>query len=135
MGTRLLALCFLVFCIQSMCPALAGSRREAPRLEFRPEDEGAPVFVLSAAAATSSDPVVISVKDRAMTSSDRAWRTELQRYWLEVNVPDDYDFVDRSQVLVLRRRKGSSVAAMSTCSAIRQVRSIHSTSTSPTGPR
>jgi len=41
-----------------------------------------------------------------MTSSDRAWRTELQRYWLEVNVPEHYDFVDRSQVACPAKKKG-----------------------------
>lgn len=85
---------------------MAGPRQPAPLLEYRPDDEAAPMFVLSAATATNSDPVVISATDRSLKSSDRAWRTELQRYWLGVNVPEHYLLVDRSQVTCPARKKG-----------------------------
>jgi hypothetical protein len=55
-------------------------------------------FVFSAGPATSASPIVITAKDRALSPADRDRRTHLQREWLEVNVPDHFEFGERALV-------------------------------------
>lgn len=62
------------------------------------DDEKAPRFIYSEAAASETDPVVISVEGRPLTIQDRTYRVDLQKYWLSVNVPEQYTLVNRSLV-------------------------------------
>ena len=66
--------------------------------EVHRHDGVGPSFNYSSAAATSSDPVVITVVGRTMTSKDRQFRTDLQRNWLSTEVPKVFVFVGRDQV-------------------------------------
>jgi len=54
------------------------------------------VFVYSAAMATDSDPIVISVQGRDLRPRDKTLRTDLQKNWLSLNVPEQFEFEDRS---------------------------------------
>ena len=73
---------------------------------MNPEADGAsPVFQFSSAAATSDDPVIITVKGRNATAADRQQhRTAVQRYWLAVNVPERYEGVQRYQATCFHER-------------------------------
>lgn len=63
-------------------------------------------FTFSKAAATSNDPIVISVVGRKFTKEDRTHRTDLQKVWLKENVPVEYAFVTRSLDDCGLKRKG-----------------------------
>ncbi|MCC7635601.1 hypothetical protein [Stenotrophomonas rhizophila] len=59
----------------------------------------APRFVYSEAAASETDPIVISVEGRPLTVQDLKYRVDLQKNWLSANVPERYTFVGRNLVL------------------------------------
>lgn len=76
-------------------------------IKVRPPDAPENIeFALSAAAATSKAPVVISVPGRKLDDSDRKFRTWLQKYWLSANVPEHMSFVGRALVECEYIRKG-----------------------------
>ena len=66
-----------------------------PSMESRSQEAGTPTFAFSAAYATSSSPVVISVAGRKLTNADRVHRTNLQKYWLSKHVPAQLVFQSR----------------------------------------
>ena len=49
-----------------------------------------PVFQFSSAQATAEDPVVISIAGRQLRPEDSKYRVDLQKLWLQRNVPDSY---------------------------------------------
>ncbi|MEQ1767095.1 MAG: hypothetical protein ABL859_06660 [Methylotenera sp.] len=65
-----------------------------------------PAFVFSEAYATSNSPVVISVAGRKLTNADRTNRVDLQKHWLSVNVPRNFEFQMRSLAECKFKRKG-----------------------------
>ena len=77
-------------------PALAdtGSPRPAAFASFEANPHDAPhrQYRFAAAGATSRSPVIITAVGRGLNASDRGRRLELQKLWLQANVPDDYEF-------------------------------------------
>jgi hypothetical protein len=65
--------------------------------EVHRHDGVGPSFNYSSAAATSADPIVITVVGRPMTLADREFRTDLQKNWLQTNVPANFELTDRAQ--------------------------------------
>lgn len=68
--------------------AFSVTSHEQPKLEFK----------FSKAAATSTDPVVISRAGGPLRKADRARRTDLQKVWLHEYVPASYEFQIRAMV-------------------------------------
>jgi len=77
---------------------LAYAAEPFPAFEVSPSGQAEPRFQFSRALASNSDPVVISVAGRNLRKKDREHRVDLQKYWLQRNVPADYKIVVRSLV-------------------------------------
>jgi hypothetical protein len=91
----------IVFLSAAMLLALSTHAHSAqifPAIEITPNGKSEPLFQFSASAASSKDPVVISVANRELQESDRENRVELQKYWLHRNVPASYKLAARSLI-------------------------------------
>ena len=75
--------------VDQVYPAMEATNREDPRAAFE----------FPSSRATADDPVMIAAKDRKLLEEDREYRTDLQRYWLSVNVGNSLKFASREQVL------------------------------------
>jgi hypothetical protein len=73
-------------------------------------DDPKVAFHFSAADATSSDPVVISISGRKLTNEDRVHRVSLQKHWLSVNVPSTLKPVSRCLAKCGLKREGEFAA-------------------------
>ena len=95
------ALLFLVLAAAACAPpALADAGREAfAAFVVHPRDGVAATFEFSSARATSDSPVVITVVGRKGKSSDRQFRTSLQKPWLLENVGEGRPLRIREQVI------------------------------------
>ena len=82
-----------------------------PAFEVSSHDAPAVRFAFSAADASSSSPVVISVPGRALKKEDRAHRVDLQKHWLSVNVPKTFTFKIRTLDQCEYKRDGEFAAA------------------------
>lgn len=68
-----------------------------PEMTLRPEGASEQQnFILSSGAATSSSPIVVTLRDRPLTNADRIYRTTLQKRWLSTHVPADRVFLIRT---------------------------------------
>jgi hypothetical protein len=68
-------------------------------------------FSFSAADASSTSPVIISVPGRTLKREDRTHRVSLQKHWLSLNIPKDLSFRTRTLVPCRYRRDGEFSAA------------------------
>jgi len=69
-----------------------------PAFEVSPSGQAEPRFQFSRALASNNDLIVISVAGRNLRTKDREHRVDLQKYWLQRNVPAGYEMVVRSLV-------------------------------------
>ncbi len=53
-------------------------------------------FSFSAADASSTSPIVISIPGRKLTNDDRQHRVDLQKHWLSLHVPKGARLISRS---------------------------------------
>ncbi|NUS60424.1 MAG: hypothetical protein HOQ01_05710 [Lysobacter sp.] len=95
--------------LASLLSAAALAQDVRPKFESfegeDPENRGSPVFVFSSASATAEDPIIITIRGRDATAADRqAHRTAIQRYWLAINVPEQWEGVQRVQVSCFHKR-------------------------------
>ena len=93
MKTKFIALLVALFAITArsapvLFESFEVSKHDSPSLKYR----------FSKSAATSNDPVVISAVGRKLQRSDREIRVDLQKVWLNKNVPKEFRFAGRSQV-------------------------------------
>ncbi len=79
-------------------PALADAGRQAfAGFVVHPREGTGPSFEFSSSRATSDSPVVITVVGRKAKSSDRQFRTSLQKRWLRENVGEARELRMREQ--------------------------------------
>jgi hypothetical protein len=72
-----------------------------------PHDQKTLSFRFSSAPATSKSPIIITAVGRELTEKDRGkYRVDLQKVWLQHNVPKTYEFVARFLVECEFKRKG-----------------------------
>jgi hypothetical protein len=99
--TRILLLALL-----ALTPLLANAATPFPALEVAPPGQTEPRFHFSPSLASNADPIVITVAGRALGKKDREHRVDLQKYWLQQNIPDSYTFVVRGLVECPSRKRG-----------------------------
>ncbi|UHQ21516.1 hypothetical protein LVB77_12570 [Lysobacter sp. 5GHs7-4] len=88
----------LLLVLLTVAHPLAYAAEPFPSFEVSPLGQPEPRFQFSQALASNNDPVVISVAGRNLRKKDREHRVDLQKYWLQRNVPADYKIVVRSLV-------------------------------------
>ncbi|UNP29090.1 hypothetical protein [Lysobacter gummosus] len=91
--------CALLITAGSSGVSAAQKREKFADMMVHPHEGSGPEFKFSAAYATSESPVVITVVGRKMKSSDRKFRTSLQKHWLSQNIPDTKTVMMREQAL------------------------------------
>jgi hypothetical protein len=88
----------LLLVLLTVAHSLVYAAEPFPALEVSPSGQAEPRFQFSQALASNNDPVAISVVGRNLREKDREHRVDLQKYWLQRNVPADYKIVDRALV-------------------------------------
>ena len=98
----------LLFAILFGTVMLSASANEPKfeKLEVSLHEDPSVRFIFSAADASSSSPVIISVPGRALTKKDRVHRVDLQKHWLSIHVPKNLTFRIRTLVECEYTREG-----------------------------
>lgn len=78
-----------------------------PAMEATNKEDARAAFEFPSSRATADDPVRILARGRKLMEEDRKYRTDLQRYWLSVNVGNSLKFTGREQVLCKPKWSGA----------------------------
>src|SRR6266702_408530 len=83
---------FALTLILTLSQAACG-KPKYPAFEVTSDDNPSVTFHFSAADATSSSPVIITVPGRELTIDDGTHRISLQRHWVALHVPKESSLV------------------------------------------
>ena len=88
-----------IFVTTAFAFGLLAGEQAYPAMDAVNRDNAHAAFEFSSSHASADDPVMISAKGRKLVEEDREYRTDLQRYWLSVNVEKSLKFAYREQVV------------------------------------